>query len=82
MGRGGVGANPIRSCDAVLRDVRRKTARERVRMMDLFADFDRLGHGESVSNEVIRPSAFLICSSRLQCEYDSSVEPRSFVLGK
>lgn len=47
MGRTGVGGDPVRSADAVLRDVRRRTARERVRMLDLFKDFDRLGHGES-----------------------------------
>lgn len=47
MGREGIGANPIRGYDAVLRDVRRKTAREGVRMLDLFKDFDRLGHGKS-----------------------------------
>lgn len=46
MGRGGVGFNPARDCDAIIRDVRRRTARERVRMMDLFKDFDRLQHGE------------------------------------
>lgn len=46
MGRGGVGGGPARSCDAVIRDVRGRTARERVRMLDLFKDFDRLGHGK------------------------------------
>lgn len=46
MGRGGVGHNPARDCDAVIRDVRRRTARERVRIVDLFKDFDRLQHGE------------------------------------
>lgn len=46
MGRGGVGFNPARDCEAIIRDVRRRTARERVRMMDLFQDFDRLQHGE------------------------------------
>lgn len=50
MGRGGVGCNPARDCGAVLRDVRRRTARERVRILDLFQDFDRIGHGE-VSEE-------------------------------
>ncbi|CAM9953786.1 unnamed protein product [Pylaiella littoralis] len=45
MGRGGVGHNPARDCDAVIRDVRRRTARERVRIVDLFKDFDRLQHG-------------------------------------
>lgn len=46
MGRGGVGCSQARDCDAVLRDVRRRTARERVRIVDLFKDFDRLQHGE------------------------------------
>lgn len=46
MGRGGIGHNPARDCDAVIRDVRRRTARERVRIVDLFKDFDRLQHGE------------------------------------
>lgn len=46
MGRGGVGFNPARDCDAVVRDVRRRTARERVRITDLFKDFDRHQHGE------------------------------------
>ena len=45
MGRGGVGFNPARDCDAVIRDVRRRTARERVRITDLFQDFDRHQHG-------------------------------------
>lgn len=45
MGRGGVGFNPARNCDAIIRDVRRRTARERVRIMDLFKDFDRHQHG-------------------------------------
>lgn len=48
MGRGGVGFNPARDCDAVIRDVRRRTARERVRITDLFKDFDRLQHGEDL----------------------------------
>lgn len=47
MGRGGVGCSHARDCDAVLRDVRRRTAQERVRIVDLFKDFDRLQHGES-----------------------------------
>ena len=47
MGRGGVGCSQARDCDAVLRDVRRRTARERVRIIDLFKDFDRLQHGKS-----------------------------------
>eukprot|EP00752_Nemacystus_decipiens_P004962 g4515.t1 len=45
MGRGGVGFNPSRDCDAIIRDVRRRTARERVRITDLFQDFDRHQHG-------------------------------------
>lgn len=46
MGRGDIGSSPTRTCDDVLRDIRRRTATERVRMMDLFEDFDQLGHGE------------------------------------
>lgn len=48
MGRGGVGFNPARDCDAVIRDVRQRTAKERVRITDLFKDFDRLQHGVCV----------------------------------
>ncbi|CAM9185097.1 unnamed protein product [Ectocarpus sp. 12 AP-2014] len=54
MGRGGVGFNPARDCDAILRDVRRRTARERVRMMDLFKDFDRLQHGTCTQAQLAR----------------------------
>ncbi|CBJ31039.1 conserved unknown protein [Ectocarpus siliculosus] len=54
MGRGGVGNNPARDCDAIIRDVRRRTARERVRMMDLFKDFDRLQHGTCTQAQLAR----------------------------
>ncbi|CAM9396924.1 unnamed protein product, partial [Ectocarpus fasciculatus] len=54
MGRGGVGFNPARDCDAIIRDVRRRTARERVRMMDLFKDFDRLQHGTCTQAQLAR----------------------------
>ncbi|CAB1116756.1 unnamed protein product [Ectocarpus sp. CCAP 1310/34] len=54
MGRGGVGFNPARDCDAIIRDVRRTTARERVRMMDLFKDFDRLQHGTCTQAQLAR----------------------------
>lgn len=47
MGRRNVGSGCSRTCDALIADIRRRTARERVRMMDLFEDFDRLGHGEA-----------------------------------
>ncbi|CAM9296741.1 unnamed protein product, partial [Ectocarpus sp. 12 AP-2014] len=52
MGRGGF--NPARDCDAIIRDVRRRTARERVRMMDLFKDFDRLQHGTCTQAQLAR----------------------------
>ncbi|CAM9198963.1 unnamed protein product [Ectocarpus sp. 8 AP-2014] len=54
MGRGGVGNNPARDCDAIIRDVRRRTARERVRMVDLFQDFDRLQHGTCTQAQLAR----------------------------
>ncbi|CAM9943648.1 unnamed protein product [Scytosiphon promiscuus] len=54
MGRGGVGCNPARDCDAVIRDVRRRTARERVRIVDLFKDFDRLQHGTCTQAQLAR----------------------------
>ncbi|CAM9155153.1 unnamed protein product [Ectocarpus sp. 4 AP-2014] len=54
MGRGGVGFNPARDCDAIIRDVRRRTARERVRMIDLFKDFDRLQHGTCTQAQLAR----------------------------
>ncbi|CAM9626184.1 unnamed protein product, partial [Laminaria digitata] len=54
MGRGGVGCSQARDCDAVLRDVRRRTARERVRIIDLFKDFDRLQHGTCTQAQLAR----------------------------
>eukprot|EP00903_Cladosiphon_okamuranus_P012495 g11700.t1 len=54
MGRGGVGFNPARDCDAVIRDVRRRTARERVRITDLFQDFDSHQHGTCTQAQLAR----------------------------
>ncbi|CAN0405098.1 unnamed protein product [Ascophyllum nodosum] len=54
MGRKGVGCEPVRDCDAVIRDIRRRTVRERVRIMDLFQDFDRLQHGTCTQAQLAR----------------------------
>lgn len=63
MGRGGIGCNPARDCDAVIRDVRIRTARERVRMVDLFEDFDRLQHGRMLALK-LRTSFILMYTFR------------------
>ena len=68
MGRKGVGCEPVRDCDAVIRDIRRRTVRERVRIMDLFQDFDRLQHGESSSwlKHAVHAWYSLCCSADCQ----------------
>lgn len=70
MGRAGVGCNPTRDCDAVIRDIKRMTMGERVRIMDLFQDFDHLQHGEGLTQKELLESCHKKCLPRRRTEIE------------